>query len=155
MEIQKEDIVEGLERYIESGAITDQIDLKYLKGALEFLKEQSTEDDVEKIIPHTRQIGTVLSGYSMMGAEFPPEIDSLHAHLLTLQCISRRKFVGNELKKPHPDFDAIQKALTMALDTATALSRGYKEETQLAAIQGLNVTVEQRKTQEKIENTLG
>lgn len=154
MEIQKEDIVEGLERYIESGAITDKLDLKYLKEALEFLKEHS-EDDVEKIIPHTTQIGTVLSGYSMMGAEFPPEIDSLHAHLLTLQCISRRKFVGNELKKPSPDFNAIQKALTMALDTATALSRGYKEETQLAAIQGLNVTVEQRKTQEKIENTLG
>jgi hypothetical protein len=155
MEIQKENIVEGLERYIESEAITDKVDLKYLKEALKFLKEQSTEDDVEKIIPHTRRIGTVLSGYSMTGEEFPPEIDRLHAHLLTLQCISRRNFVGNELKKPSPDFDAIQKALTMALDTATALSRGYKEETQLAAIQGLNVTVEQRKTQGKIEDTLG
>ena len=154
MEINQENIVEGLERYIGSEAITDQVDLKFLKEALEFLKGNPEEVDVGKIIPHTTNIGEVMAGYAMTGEDVPPEIDLVHAHLLTLQCISRRKFVESELRKTSPDFNTIQKALTMAIDTATALSRGYHQETQLNAIQELSIKVEQRKTQGETEDTL-
>ena len=87
------DISDKLSTLIESGDITDEGDLKVLKKALAFIESPTNEPkDFEK---NTSMVGMVLAGYMMSGADEPPEINELHAQLLTMQCDNKIKLINN------------------------------------------------------------
>lgn len=119
----------------ELSAIQDEIDRQFIIAAFRFI-ENPTEDLAE-IMNHTTHIGEVIGGYDMQGMAPPPAIDAMHAYLFTLQCINRMNFVEVKLSQGSPISQEIQHAMAQALDWATLLARGYKDETMLSAVNEL------------------
>ena len=94
----------------------------------------------------------------MQGADLPPAIDNMHRYLLTLQCINRISFVEKVLDayalgeadiarvveedlSTGSSFSHLSKAIVFALDWATILSRGYKDDTLLTAATDLQARI--------------
>lgn len=120
---------------LQSGGVEDETDRGIVESAAAFL-ENPTED-LSEIMGHTTNIGAVLGGYEMQGADVPAAIDAMHAHFLALQCVNRMNFVEEELEKGSAGSAELQRIMAMALDWATILSRGYKDGTFLAAVNEL------------------
>jgi|GEM_PF-2410714 len=94
-------------------------------------------NNLEDIIKNTTLIGQVCGDYDQMGMDIPPDIDAMHARLLALICTNRMSFVEQEIKKGSHDTPEIKYAMKMADDRATILSRGYKDDTMLNAVNEL------------------
>jgi len=131
---QTRGVLDGVEALLANG-IEDANDRTIVSAAMAFI-EHPTEH-LPDIILHTGNIGMVLVGYDMQGADIPPEIDAMNAYLLTLQCINRIKFIEGWHDKSttsSPDTQQIPRQtidLTMefALSEAAVLSRQYKDNT--------------------------
>lgn len=115
------------------GSIEDATDRALLDAAMAFI-ENPTEH-LPDIITHTQNIGMVLAGFDMQGAEIPPEIDALNAYLVAFQCINRIKYIEGLCDKSTnspPDIqrstrETINLAMEFALSEAAILSRQYKD----------------------------
>ncbi len=135
LQSKKDTVLSGIAALLESGAIEDETDRSLVVAAVAFV-ENPTEN-LTDIMNHTTNIGLVLGGYEMQGVDVPPAIDAMHSYLFALQCINRIDFVEEELKKSPQASPEIQQAMVFALDWATILSKGYKDDTYLTAIRGL------------------
>lgn len=123
------------EALLASGVIEDPADRQFIVDAVSFIRNPT--ENYSDIRNHTTNIGDVAGGYEMQGADIPTEIDAMHAYLLALQCINRIDFIEKELAGGSPDFTKIKDAMIWAEDPATHLSRGYKDDTLLTAVNEL------------------
>lgn len=128
---------------IERGAVADETDKKLLGEAATFI--QNPTEKLEDIMSHTSNIGQVLSGYEMQGADAPDEIYAMNSYLVALQCINQIDFVETALEQGSSDAEKIQYALASALDWATILSRGWsKDDSLLTAVHELEGRVKKQ-----------
>ncbi|MEK9133019.1 MAG: hypothetical protein AAB606_04930 [Patescibacteria group bacterium] len=94
-------------------------------------------EDIEAIKKHAADVGMVLAGYEMTGADVPPAIDAMHFYLQALLCISLIKFVEDKIEQGSVVSPEIQHVMVLADDAATPLARGYKDATLLNAVNAL------------------
>ena len=136
------DISDKLSTLIESGDITDEGYLKVLKKALAFIESPTNEPkDFEK---NTSMVGMVLAGYMMSGADEPPEINELHAQLLTMQCDNKIKLINNELDGDSPDQSKIAAYLADLKSAASCLADGHKNNPNIPEILNAIAEIEAR-----------
>ena len=128
-------IISAMRTLLANGTIEDEVDRILIEEAVTFI-EKPTEDYLD-IQGHTTNIGQVLGGYEMQGVDLPQEIDEIHRYLLGLQCVNRIKCIEEELEKDSPDASKMQNAMVQLLDLITILTRGYKDDTLLNAIEQL------------------
>lgn len=128
-------VLSAAEALLESGVIEDPADRQFVVDAVSFIRNPT--ENYSDIRNHAINIGNVAGGYEMQGADIPAAVDAMHAYLLTLQCINRMDFVEKELAGGSPDFTKIKEAMIWAEDPATHLSRGYKDDTLLTAVNEL------------------
>jgi hypothetical protein len=135
LEARKRNIAADVSPLLESGSIDSENDRRLVREARDFVENPG--EDIERIKRHTTMVGMVSSGYDMQGADVPPALDALHAYLSSLQCVNRIKFIEEELDKGNTDSPEFKLALAQILDWATNLSRGYKDNTMLDAVNEL------------------
>jgi len=114
-------ILGNLTALLESGAIENEVDRKYMKNAAAFI-EKPTEN-LADIDGHLINIGEVLCGYDMQGMDPPAAIDAMSAHLRALRCINRMGFIEAALENGTASSSNIKEAMTMAVDEATTLAK--------------------------------
>lgn len=128
-------VLEAISTLLEGEEIKDETDRNTVSEAKAFI--ESDTENLSEIQSHTTKIGQVIAGYEMQGDNAPPAIETMYCHLLMLSCINRIRFIEGELEKVSPDTAQIKQAMVWALDPATHLSRGYKDNTLLMAVKGL------------------
>ncbi len=129
-------ILSGITSLLGRDAVQDQTDRRLLMDAVAFI-ENPTEN-LGDIMNHTTNMGVVMGGYEMQGADIPTEIYAMNAYLVALQCIHCIHFVEAELERKVIIPAQIQEAMAMALDMATILSEGWaQDDTLLRAVHAL------------------
>ncbi len=131
MQSRTRDILAAAAVLLERGDIEDEAYRKTVVKAAAFI-ENPTEN-LPDIMIHTVDIGQVLGGYEMQGAEFPPEIDAMSGHLHALQFINRIRFIEEKLAQGSTDSPEFTRAMALALDWATTISKAYHDNTFLDA----------------------
>lgn len=106
-------IASQISALILSGNIEDETDRGLVSEAAAFILRPTGK--LEEIMNHTTNMGQVLMGYEVSGAELPPPIDALHSYLLAFQCIIIMNVVEAELEQASPDLPNIQGAMTRAI----------------------------------------
>lgn len=131
LDIQKGAVLSGIAVLLETASL-DETDRRTISEARMFI--ETPAENLADIMVQTNHIGEVVGGYEMNGEEAPLAIDSLHAYLLSLQCINRINFIEREIESGVSDSPEVSAAMVSALDVARILSRGYKDETLLIAV---------------------
>lgn len=135
LDSKKAKVLSDITTLLEHGCIEDEVDRGIVVGAVAFIENPSEE--ISAIMGQTKNIGQVLAGYMMSGADLPPEIDAIHGYLFALQCINKIKLIEAELLKESPDALVIQEAMARGSDWAITLSKGYNDDTFLNAFNDL------------------
>lgn len=140
MGVKKAVVIARITSLLERGPL-DEIDKTTIEAAVAFIENPS--ENLAEIQKHTIRIGEVAAGYMMQGENAPAEIDDLEAYLFSLQCMNRIKFIEEEMSRAviiNPS--EITEAITLALDWATTLSKGYNDSSMLDEVQALLLRLE-------------
>jgi hypothetical protein len=132
---QVKKVVDDIAALLKSETLQDKADIRILTDARSFI-ENPTEK-LEDITKHSTDVGQVLGGYDQQGIDAPTAIDALNRYLLTLICVNRIKYIEEAIEKGTAASPEVKYAMKMADDRATLLSRGYKDDTLLAATKKL------------------
>lgn len=130
---ETETVAGAVRALLQHGTIEDATDRRLVAEATAFI--EAPTGNLSDIVKHLSNIGEVLGGYMMQGADAPPQVDAMHAHLLGLQCQYHIAAVKAELKQASPDLSKIQRSLFLASEPAKNLSKGYKDDTLLKELQ--------------------
>lgn len=139
-EPQKRDVAAAVKALLQHGTIENATDRRLIAEATAFI--ETPTENLSDIMRYTSNIGEVLSGYMMQGAEAPPEVDALHGHLHALLCQYHIRSVRTELKQAAPDFPRIQDSMRLALGFAKILSKGYRDDSLLQEVQELQRNID-------------
>lgn len=121
---------------IERGELQDEADRNVVNAAATFIENPA--ENLADVMKQSELVGQVVSGYEMQGAEAPTEVDAVYAHLLALQCTYKIRFIETELEQNlDPNSAVVQQAMIVVLDWAKVLSKAYKDDTILTAVNAL------------------
>lgn len=129
-ESRRADILAATDKLIADNKLEDKAedgensDLKRVTRAAEFIKNPT--DNLADIMEHGTNVGEVIVGYEMQGADTPDAVGAMHAYLFALQGINLMRFVEMELEKGVTDSPEIKSAMTRANSCAVILAKGYK-----------------------------
>jgi hypothetical protein len=135
LEARKGQVLHTAGELLQSDTIADETDRQILKEGMAFIETPTTT--LREIMDITANIGMVMGGYDMQGADIPPAIDAMHAYLLALQCINRFEFIETESGKDPADGAAIKSAMVQIMDWASILAKGYNDPDMLKAAKEL------------------
>ncbi len=143
LQSRTKNVVGGIDGLLQVGALEDETDRTLVVAARAFIENPS--ENLAEIMNHTTNIGQVLAGYEMQGADAAPAIHAMNAFLFALQCVNRINYVEGwrdnfrtSSSDTQPSTEpALNLAMAQALDWATILSNGYKDDTMLNAVHDL------------------
>lgn len=86
------------------------------------------------------KLGEVMMDWEMQGDEPPSELTAMQKHLITLQCRHHVKLAEAAIEAK--DKAAAEKAIALAIDAATVLSKGYGDASLLLDITALQLQID-------------
>ena len=144
-------VLAGIASLHESGDPLDATDRVTITAATAFIKNPS--EYLPGIQIHMNRVDEVIAGYMEQEKDAPPEIAALAAYFFILQCVNRIEFVESRIALGDADSPEVTKAMILAKDWATTLSKGYKDDTMLNAVRALSLKPEMAATMIEVNNS--
>jgi hypothetical protein len=124
-------ILSAVRTLLSSEAVSDPADRTILADAIAFLEAPQSQEVASNVSIHAANVAQVMAGFEMQGQDAPPEIDAVYMRLTLQECQQHIHAARTEARKPIADKAAALHAITLALDVAKILARGYKNDSML------------------------